>query len=124
MVKTIPVVAVIDHHSLQENLKAEFVDIRPSIKATATILTQYIQAGLLEFDNNTIEHIKCATALMHGIRSDTNQLLQTTDEDFLATAYLSRFYDATLLNAVLQSSRSQRVIDIIERALSHRSIYI
>lgn len=120
---TIPVVAVIDHHSLQENLKAEFVDIRPSIKATATILTQYIQAGLLEFDNSTTEHIKCATALIHGIRSDTNQLLQATDEDFLAAAYLSCFYDATLLNAVLQSSRSQRVMDIIERALSHRSIY-
>ncbi|NES67580.1 MAG: bifunctional oligoribonuclease/PAP phosphatase NrnA, partial [Okeania sp. SIO2D1] len=95
VLKTIPVVAIVDHHSLQENLKPEFVDIRPSIKATATILTQYIQAGLLEFDNSTTEHIKCATALMHGIRSDTNQLLQATDEDFLAAAYLSRFYDAT-----------------------------
>ncbi|MGB3510440.1 MAG: bifunctional oligoribonuclease/PAP phosphatase NrnA [Microcoleaceae cyanobacterium] len=118
----IPVTAIIDHHSLQEDLKPEFVDIRTSVKATATILTQYIQAGLLEFDSNTTEHIKCATALMHGLRSDTNQLLQATDEDFLAAAYLSRFYDSSLLDAVLQSSRSKRVMDIIERALSHRSI--
>ncbi|MGK7918855.1 MAG: bifunctional oligoribonuclease/PAP phosphatase NrnA [Trichodesmium sp.] len=120
VLKTIPVKVIIDHHSLQDNLKSEFVDIRPSAKATATILTQYIQAGLLEFDSNIPEHIKCATALMHGIRSDTNHLRQATDEDFLAAAFLSRFYDASLLDAVLQSSRSQRVMDIIERALSHR----
>ncbi|MDJ0555380.1 MAG: bifunctional oligoribonuclease/PAP phosphatase NrnA [Microcoleaceae cyanobacterium MO_207.B10] len=119
---TLPVTAIIDHHSLQDDLKPEFVDIRPAVKATATILTQYIQAGLLEFDSNTAEHIKCATALMHGLRSDTNQLRQATDEDFLAAAYLSRFYDSSLLDAVLQSSRSKRVMDIIERALSHRWI--
>lgn len=118
----LPVTTIIDHHSLQDDLKAEFADVRPSVKATATILTQYIQAGLLEFDPNTAEHIKCATALMHGLRADTNQLLQATDEDFLAAAYLSRFYDASLLDAVLQSSRSKRVMDIIERALSHRCI--
>ena len=119
---TLPVTTIIDHHSLQEDLKPEFADIRPSVKATATILTQYIQAGLLAFDGNTTEHIKCATALMHGLRSDTNQLLQATDEDFLAAAYLSRFYDSSLLDAVLQSSCSKRVMDIIERALSHRCI--
>ena len=118
----IPVVVVIDHHSKQKDLKAEFIDLRPQTRATATILTQYIQAEMLEFDSSNDIHIKCATALMHGLRSDTNCLMQAREEDFLSAAYLSRFYDSQLLNAVLQSARSRRVMDVIERALRNRII--
>ncbi|WP_026733844.1 DHH family phosphoesterase [Fischerella sp. PCC 9605] len=115
-------VAVIDHHTLQGDLKSEFVDIRPAVRATATIFTQYLQAGLLPLDSTINQHVKCATALMHGLRSDTNLLMQAKEEDFLAAAYLSRFYDAQLLNAVLQANRSKRVMDVIERSLKNRIV--
>ncbi len=78
----IPIAVVIDHHSMQGDIKAEFVDIRPHTRATATILTQYLQAGLLKLDSNSNEHVKCATALMHGLRSDTDALRQAKEEDF------------------------------------------
>jgi nanoRNase/pAp phosphatase (c-di-AMP/oligoRNAs hydrolase) len=116
----IPTTAIIDHHSIQGDLKPEFADIRPQVRATATIFTQYLQAGLLKLDSSLSEHVKCATALMHGLRSDTNRLMQAQEEDFLAAAYLSRFYDPQLLNAVLQASRSKRVMDVIERSLRNR----
>jgi nanoRNase/pAp phosphatase (c-di-AMP/oligoRNAs hydrolase) len=118
----IPVVVVIDHHRSQGEEEAEFVDLRPYTRATATILTQYLQSGLLNLSTGNNLHVKCATALMHGLRSDTNQLRQAQEEDFLAAAYLSRFYDAQLLNTVLQSSRSRRVMDVIERSLKNRMI--
>ncbi|NJR52034.1 MAG: bifunctional oligoribonuclease/PAP phosphatase NrnA [Leptolyngbyaceae cyanobacterium CSU_1_3] len=118
----VPITVVIDHHSMQDDMKAEFSDIRPHTRATATILTQYLQAGLLKLDTNVSEHVKCATALMHGLRSDTNRLMQAQEEDFLAAAYLSRFYDSHLLNAVLQSSRSKQVMDVIERSLKNRIV--
>jgi nanoRNase/pAp phosphatase (c-di-AMP/oligoRNAs hydrolase) len=118
----IPIVVVIDHHSKQGEIDAEFVDLRPQIRATATILTQYIQAGLLTFNSSNKTHVKCATALMHGVRSDTNGLLQAQEEDLLAAAYLTRFYDCQLLSAVLQSARSRRVMDVIERSLKNRKI--
>jgi nanoRNase/pAp phosphatase (c-di-AMP/oligoRNAs hydrolase) len=116
----VPIVAVIDHHTAQGELRAEFIDLRPQVRATSTILTQYLQAGLLKLDTNNSEHVKCATALMHGLRSDTNRLMQAQEEDFLAAAYLSRFCDAQLLNSVLQASRSKRVMDVIERSLRNR----
>jgi nanoRNase/pAp phosphatase (c-di-AMP/oligoRNAs hydrolase) len=119
---SVPIAVIIDHHSMQGDIKAEFVDIRPHTRATATILTQYLQAGLLKLDTNTHEHVKCATALMHGLRSDTNRLMQAQEEDFLAAAYLSRFYDAQLLNAVLQSSRSRPVMEVTERSLKNRIV--
>jgi nanoRNase/pAp phosphatase (c-di-AMP/oligoRNAs hydrolase) len=117
----IPIVVAIDHHSKQKDIHAEFVDLRPQTRATATILTQYIQSGLLKFNSNNNKHVKCATALMHGLRSDTNRLMQAQEEDFLAAAYLSRFYDSQLLNAVLQSARSRRVMEVIERSLKNRT---
>ena len=117
---TLPLIAVIDHHTSQGEMKAEFVDIRPQTRATATIFTQYLQAGLLKLDGSNSEHVKCATALMHGIRSDTNRLMQAQEEDFLAAGFLSRFYDTQLLNSVLQASRSKRVMDVIERSLRNR----
>ena len=116
----IPILVVIDHHSKQEELNAEFLDIRPQIRATATILTQYLQSGLLDFNNANPTHVKCATALMHGIRSDTINLLQAQESDYLAAAFLSRIYDPQLLNSVLQSARSRRVMEIIERSLQNR----
>ncbi|MGG6297555.1 DHH family phosphoesterase [Leptolyngbya sp. AN02str] len=116
----LPIIAVIDHHSPQGDMHAEFTDIRSNTRATATIMTQYLQAGLLRLDNSNGEHIKCATALMHGLRCDTNRLMQAQEEDFLAAAYLSRYYDSQLLNSVLHSSRSKRVMDVIERSLRNR----
>jgi nanoRNase/pAp phosphatase (c-di-AMP/oligoRNAs hydrolase) len=118
----LPVIAIIDHHSKQGELAAEFVDLRTYVGSTATLLTQYIQSGLLQFNTSNSTHIKCATALMHGVRSDTSQLKQAGEADFIAAGYLSRFYDAQLLNSVLCSSRSKRVMDVIERALSKRMI--
>jgi nanoRNase/pAp phosphatase (c-di-AMP/oligoRNAs hydrolase) len=119
----LPIIAVIDHHSLQDGVQAELIDIRVNTRATATIMTQYLQAGLLMLDSSVAEHVKCATALMHGLRSDTNRLMQAQEEDFLAAAYLSRFYDSQLLNTVLLSSRSKQVMDVIERSLKNRSIH-
>jgi nanoRNase/pAp phosphatase (c-di-AMP/oligoRNAs hydrolase) len=118
----LPLVVLVDHHSLQGELKAEFIDVRPYVRATATIFTQYLQAGLLGLDSSISQHVKCATALMHGLRSDTNRLMQAQEEDFMAAAYLSRFYDAQLLNAILQANRSKRVMDVIERSLKNRIV--
>ncbi|MGD1856670.1 MAG: bifunctional oligoribonuclease/PAP phosphatase NrnA [Leptolyngbyaceae cyanobacterium] len=118
----VPLMVVIDHHRLQGKSTAEFADIRPEARATATILTQYLQAGLLDLDRSDTKHVKCATALMHGLRSDTGQLMQAAEADFMAAAYLSQYCDAQLLSAILQASRSKRAMDVIERSLRNRNI--
>ncbi|MEM6447264.1 MAG: bifunctional oligoribonuclease/PAP phosphatase NrnA [Cyanobacteria bacterium J06642_2] len=118
----LPVVAIVDHHSLQNRLEAEFQDIRVDASATATIFAQYLQSGPISLDNNNSTHVNCATALMHGLRSETSQLMHAKEEDFQAAAFLSRICDDALLGAILQSARSRRVMDIIERALKDRII--
>lgn len=119
----IPLLIVIDHHAPQDELTAELTDLRPHIRATATILTQYLQSNeLLTLDRGNTNHVKCTTALMHGLRSDTNHLMHAAEADFMAAAYLSNYYDPQLLGAILQASRSRRVMDVIERSLRNREV--
>jgi nanoRNase/pAp phosphatase (c-di-AMP/oligoRNAs hydrolase) len=118
----LPLLLVIDHHAIQGKLEAELTDIRPDIHATATMMVQYLKAGLFQLDRNNSHHVKCATALMHGLRSDTNRLMQASEPDFLAAAYLSQYYDPQMLSAILQASRSRRVMDVIERSLRNRTL--
>lgn len=114
---------VVDHHATQKDIDAALVDVRPHIRATATILTQYLQSErLLTLDRSNSTHVKCATALMHGLRSDTSNLMHAAEADFAAAAYLSNFYDPQLLAAILQASRSKRVMDVIERSLRNRAV--
>nr|WP_309224611.1 bifunctional oligoribonuclease/PAP phosphatase NrnA [Halomicronema sp. CCY15110] len=114
---------VVDHHAPQKDINATLIDVRPHIRATATILTQYLQSKvLLTLDRSNSTHVKCATALMHGLRSDTNNLMHAAEADFMAAAYLSNFYDPQLLGAILRASRSKRVMDVIERSLRNRTI--
>ena len=118
----LPLLLVIDHHAIQGKIKAEMADIRPDTHATATMMAQYLQSGLIQLDRSNSYHVKCATALMHGLRSDTSQLMQASEPDFIAAAFLSQYYDAQLLSAILQASRSRRVMDVIERSLRNRQM--
>lgn len=113
-------IAVVDHHERQEQLpEAEFIDIRRT-GATATIYTEYIRAGLLELDRNRREHVVAATALMHGLMTDTHQFIRASEEDYTAATFLARFYDAGALLDIMTQSRSKQVMDIIQRALQNR----
>lgn len=119
----IPLVAVVDHHQPQDLPTAEFSDIRPDQGATATMICQYLQSGIfIQLNNQNSEHIKVATALMHGIRSETLNLLSASEDDFLAAAYLAHYFDNKLLQTILQSSRSRKVMEVIQRAIDERDV--
>ncbi|MCP9493987.1 MAG: bifunctional oligoribonuclease/PAP phosphatase NrnA [Pyrinomonadaceae bacterium MAG19_C2-C3] len=116
----VPVVAIVDHHELQNILQAEFTDIRDA-SATATIYAQYLQAlAPLEYGNS--EHTRLATALMHGIRSETLGLSRAQPADYLATGYLAEFVDQTTLDSILSVERSRKSMDVIKSALEMREM--
>lgn len=112
---------IVDHHEKQERIEAEFTDIR-KIGATATIYTEYIREGLLELNKGDANHVKLATALMHGIRSETSSLVRAREEELEAATFLSRFADSTLLEGILSVKRSKQVMDVIRLALENREI--
>lgn len=119
----IPVLIIVDHHELQERLEPVYSDIRRATGATATIYTEYIQSGeLLKLDKAKREHALVATALFHGIMTDTGNFLQAGEEDLKAAAFLANFHDAELLGQIMSQRRSKRTMEIVHRAVGGRTI--
>ncbi|MDH3213594.1 MAG: DHH family phosphoesterase [Myxococcales bacterium] len=86
---------VIDHHPERSGYDAVIKDIRPAYGATATILTEYIRAAGMEL------RPRLATALVYGIKTDT-QLLgrETSRHDMAAFAYLHAHHSPALLRRI------------------------
>jgi nanoRNase/pAp phosphatase (c-di-AMP/oligoRNAs hydrolase) len=117
----VPPLIIIDHHEPQDRIKAEFTDIR-RVGAVATMFTQYIQDGLLELDRLKKNHVLMATALLHGIMTDTGNYIRAKDEDFKASSYLSRYRDSDLLKQIRSQSRSRQLMSVIHQALVNRVV--
>jgi len=113
-----PVSIVIDHHQADiDEVKAEYIDIRPNIGATATIMTKYLQD--LEIPIKT----ELATALLYGIKVDTDDFRRNTDPaDFMAAAYLYPLANHDILRKFETPSRSVEEIDVLGEAIKNRDI--
>lgn len=117
----IPELIVVDHHELQNRLKPQFIDLR-KVGATATIYASYLREGIIQLESARKEDIMAATALMHGIKTDTTGFVRAASEDFMAAAFLSRFVDNDLLGQISNQARSKQTMGIIEEALASRTI--
>lgn len=115
----VPCLIVVDHHEIQERLQPQLKDIRRS-GAAATIYAKYLEQGLLELDKSNKDHVIAATALMHGLITDTQNFIRANAEDFQAASFLSWFTDAELLGQIMRMSRPKQVMEIIRRALGER----
>ncbi|MBM9535626.1 DHH family phosphoesterase [Desulfobulbus alkaliphilus] len=118
----VPSLIVIDHHEPQGRLEPLFKDIRPKIGSTSSIYAQYLQNGIIEMKPSDKTHTLMATALTHGIITDTNGFVYARDEDFQAAAFLSRYRDADILAQIMNQARSKQTMKVIHKALGSRKI--
>ena len=94
----------VDHHKNLGNTNGGFVDIREAAGSTSAIYTEYMIEGRIRFQGNSAEETKVATALMHGIRSDTDDFVNATALDFRASEYLANHVDKDLLAIISRQS--------------------
>jgi len=118
----LPVLAVMDHHAPQGLVEPEYSDIRP-VGAAATILTDYLRGSeVMELDDEEIAHVRLATALMHGLRSETSGFIRAGPDEYVAAAFLSRYTDPQLLESILRVQRSVGTMEVIRIALTDRLV--
>jgi nanoRNase/pAp phosphatase (c-di-AMP/oligoRNAs hydrolase) len=107
----------IDHFEPDEEINAAFMDVRPNVSSTSTILTKYIQ----EFDLSPSEAV--ATGLLYGIRSETLDFKrETTPADLTAAAYLYPFANHDTLEQVESPSMSAETLDVLAEAIQNREV--
>lgn len=87
-------IACIDHHPTQVEIDYEYKDVRMT-GACATLIAQYFkEAGIVPDES-------AATALLHGIKMDTNQFTRgVTDLDIEMYAFLNPYVNERSLRAV------------------------
>jgi len=86
---------IIDHHPRRTGYKAEITDIRPKYGATSTIMTEYLLASDCQISQ------RLATALLYGIKTDTQMLgRDTTPMDVAAFSTLYQQANHSLLRMI------------------------
>ncbi len=108
---------VIDHHPERTGYSATIRDIRVGYGATASIFTEYLRA------TNTEINAKLATALLYGIKSDTQYLgRQTSDRDMLSFAYLHASHSPALLRRIERPALPLEGMRALGRALAKAEV--
>ncbi len=104
---------VIDHHPERTGYEAKIRDIRVSYGATSSILTEYVRAAEIEVG------AKLATALLYGIKSDT-QLLgrETSRQDMAAFSFLHALHSPALLKRIERPALPTDGLRALGRALA------
>ncbi|HSJ07138.1 MAG TPA: DHH family phosphoesterase [Longimicrobiales bacterium] len=110
-----PRFAVVDHHPAEGGYEAEFADIRPGYGATATMLTEYLRAVSPDMPGRPL-----ATALLFGIRTDTDGLSRAVSPaDVEAYAFLQERADLQLVRRFERPSLAVETVHRFGTALRH-----
>jgi nanoRNase/pAp phosphatase (c-di-AMP/oligoRNAs hydrolase) len=117
----IEVLTIVDHHKPTTPPKARFVDLRLDAGATATMFVEYIEE-LAPLDVEIEEDRKLATALMHGLSTDTDDFMLARAADFQAAARLAEVCDRDLLADLNRRLIAPSAMDVISRSLSSLNV--
>ena len=116
--------AHVDHHRRVGEPAAEFTDVREDAGSTCGIFAEYLREAFPQgLDADEEDHVRLATALMHGIRTDTGIFLEASRMDFDAASFLWPTVDQDLLRTISAQSLSPAVMDMIQAALERKRIY-
>ena len=117
--------AHLDHHREDGVLPpAKIVDIRTNVQSTAAIICDYIKAVCPEGLNGSEEReSSLATALMHGIRTDTKRFVTATRYDYDAARWISSAVDNQAIKHIERRVLTPSMLSIFEAALVNRSIH-
>ncbi len=109
---------IIDHHPVATTeVKADFIDIQPEIGASATIMTTYLKELAIKVNS------ELATALLYGIRVDTQEFKKnTTQSDLNAAAFLYPLVDHEILSKIETPSMSTETLDVLGHAIKNRQV--
>lgn len=120
--ETCELLVFVDHHRKLGTIKSHFLDIRENVGSTAAIYGEYLGHPRFSFTGDTLEQAKIATALMHGVRTDTDNFVNATPADYKASELLSRYVDKDLLALISRQSIPAKTMDLTQIALQRKDI--
>jgi nanoRNase/pAp phosphatase (c-di-AMP/oligoRNAs hydrolase) len=108
---------IIDHHPINLEIDAPFVDIRPDYGATATMMTEYLRSARIRPSKSL------ATALIYAIRVDTRNFeAGALEEDAKAFRYLFPYANMNLLRRIEMADMGVRDLKYFQLALENKKV--
>ncbi|MDY6865067.1 MAG: DHH family phosphoesterase [Halobacteriota archaeon] len=121
---------IIDHHppvvkngkngkskNIIVSTNSEFMDVRPNVGSTSTIMTKYLQELGLAIDKDL------AAALLYGIRTDTLEFKRNTcPADLTAAAFLYPLADHEVLGNLDTPPLSVETLDVLGETIRNKLI--
>jgi nanoRNase/pAp phosphatase (c-di-AMP/oligoRNAs hydrolase) len=112
-----PLHVAIDHHPLTD-VKAAFIDIRPTYGATASIMTEYLRAAGIKPSS------KLATGLYHAIKNDTGNFERPSlVEDIRAFQFLHHHANIQLARKIEHAEILPEYLKYFVTAIQSRKIH-
>ncbi len=110
---------VIDHHPIRpETRSARFTDVRSRYGATSTMLYEYLREARIEIPTPV------ATAMVYGIRSDTQDLgRESTRADVEAFLALYPYANARALGRIVQAPLPRSYFSKLRTALDEAKVH-
>ncbi len=109
---------ILDHHQVDmRKVKGDYIDIRPGVGATSTIMIDY----LTHLNQEVTEEL--ATALLYGIKTDTKDFTRgTTTADLKAVAVLYPKVNHELLAKIGAPLMAAESLEVLGEAIKNRKV--
>ncbi|MDQ1278130.1 MAG: Phosphoesterase [Thermodesulfobacteriota bacterium] len=109
---------VLDHHPVTSAWHAELADVRPHYGALSTIMTEYLLAAKVRIPKMLY------TALLYGIKSDTNNFERDSILEDIGAYYLNASRaNRQLIRRIELNQIPERYLKYFEHAYFHRRRY-
>ncbi len=115
----LPLYAVIDHHTTPGDVRGvPFVDLRPTLGATCTLVTRYL------IEQNVPLSPRVATALYYGIETEVSGYpREATEADDSALHFLFPLVDKTALARIRNAKLPHSHFAVLLQALQNSTLY-
>lgn len=105
---------IIDHHPMDPDSEAKFMDIREDYGATSTIMTEYLRAAGIK------PSPRLATALFYGIKTDTDNFVRDSlPNDLNAFRYLFQFVNINTIKKIESSELTKQTLQDYKSAMEN-----
>ncbi len=118
----IPCAVHLDHHDpVDEDIPIRLKIYSDEIGSVSTIMALILKELNLDLSDSLLSRV--STALLYGIKTDTDNYKHATHLDYQALSYLSKYFDSDEIKNITELPITEEMGNLIAEALKNKIIY-
>jgi nanoRNase/pAp phosphatase (c-di-AMP/oligoRNAs hydrolase) len=118
----LPCAVHIDHHEpIEEDVPVVLRIISEEVGSASTIVTLMLKELSLDINNSQLSRI--STALLYGIKTDTDDYRYATLLDYEALGFLTQYFDPDEIKNIINLPHSPEMVALFAEAIKNQTVY-